>query len=496
MDTNILTTLLIEFKSRIEPATGIILPYAKNTLFILITIDLALVYIMALIKEEEAGYKPLLVNILKYGAFVYLVLSYHSIATVIMESFAMIGLKAGGNLLSVADLSNPSKVAFHGLTLTKEVWENVTIKELYNPFSAIMILISVIAINIAFFVIGLQIFVTTIEFGIVAALGLILVPFGVWKPTSFIFDKIKDGIINFGIKYMVLSFVVSISIALMNKWAPLAHEAKFEETLIMAFGASALAYLCYHAPAVASGLSSGGSGNLGGMAMVGGIVGAAGSVKRGAETTAGAVKDGAKGVYNAAKSGVDTARIVKAMIKPPTIDIDASGYSDSPDTTENTSGSGKETTTDGAGRQLSGVSSSTESVTSQAQPQTFPRQEPINAAKTVNSGQQAVITSQNSGFNNQPEYTDTGEVVSATAPRTLSTQAPASPPQISGVDLSAGSTEAQPQRSSNTPSGSTQLQQPQQAQQSISRGENQAVAKTVKDTLGSNFKRGIDGSYE
>lgn len=486
MDTNILTTLLIEFKSRIEPATGLILPYAKNTLFILMTIDLALIYIMALIKEEEAGYKPLLVNALKYGAFAYLVLSYHSIATMIMESFAMIGLKAGGNLLSFADLSNPSKIAFHGLQLTKQVWENVTISELYNPFAAIMILISVIAINVAFFVIGLQIFVTTIEFGIVAALGLILVPFGVWKPTSFIFDKIKDGIINFGIKYMVLSFVVSISIALMNKWVPLAHEAKFEETLIMAFGASALAYLCYHAPAVASGLSSGGSGNLGGMAMVGGIVGAAGSVKRGTETTAGAAKYGAKGVYNAAKSGVDTARIVKAMIKPPAIDIDM------PTVTEISNSDGHINSAEEV-RPLSGVNSSTEPASKTSQ--TFSQQGGgAGTLITANPKQGVASTMQTASFTSQPNYvdTDTPSTPSQSAQTNISamsTPAAVPPRQLSGVDLSDAGVRPEISQSSSPVAA-------QQAQQQINRGENQSVVKEAQKSVKNSFKRGVDGSYE
>lgn len=289
---DILTNLMSVFQSKLAPASNIILPYAKNTLYLLTVIDLCVAYVMALIKEEEAGYKLFLVNALKYGAFIYLVTSYNSIINMIIQSFQLIGLKAAGNIISISEFTNPSIITTKGLELTADFLANVGAGQtVMNPITAIIVLIAAIAIIVAFMVMGIQLFVVTVEFYIVAALGLILVPFGVFKHTSFLFDKIKDGIINFGIKYMVLGFVMSVSMDIIKKWSALSGDATIQQATYMAFGACALAYLCYHAPSVASGMASGGGGTLGGMAMMGGIAGAMGTAKR----SIGNAHDGVRG---------------------------------------------------------------------------------------------------------------------------------------------------------------------------------------------------------
>lgn len=490
MDTNILTTLLIEFKNKIEPATGMVLPYAKNTLWILAVIDLVVVYIMALIKDEETGYKPLLVNIIKYGAFAYLVLSYNSIATMIMESFAFIGLKAGGNLLSYADLSNPSKIAFLGLTLTKQVWQNVTISDLYNPFASIMILISIIAINIAFFVVGLQIFITTIEFGIISALGLILVPFGVFRPTAFIFDKIREGIINFGIKYMILSFVVSISISLMSKWTPLVAQAKFEDSLVMAFGACALAYLCYHAPNIAGSMSSSSGGSLVGAAMVGAIAGTAGSIKRGGENTVETAKQGAKAAKKMVQGSAGLAKSAYDALTPrsPSFDDTTSSKSEAP-----------QATSDSNSRGLSGVQLQPSPAQAAQATQQQGLSTPMDgrgSGGTAARQAAAIDRSVSGSLNNQSNYTDTAESAAPAQatppplPQSFGGQNTSSQQQrqLSGVDLS-GSGSGNDQQQPRTFSPQQQQQQPQQ----INRHDNKTAVEATKQTVKNNYERGVDG---
>lgn len=274
---DILTSMLLDFQTRVKPAASLILPYAKNTLYILITIDLALVYIISLIKEEDTGYKTLLISLMKYGTFIFLVMSYSTIVNQIIKTFQMIGLKAAGDTLNVSDFTNPSKISELGIDLTKNLWSNAGSHEgwIMNPVSAVMLTISGLAIIIAFYIIALQVFIITLEFAIIAALGLILIPFGVFTHTEFIFGKIKEAIINFGIKYMVLAFVVSITISMVQGWTNLDAAVTWQQAMYMAFGAMALAYLCYHAPTVASGMSSGGGGSLAGPAMAGAIAGSA-----------------------------------------------------------------------------------------------------------------------------------------------------------------------------------------------------------------------------
>ena len=276
-DQNILTSLLIDFKGKIGPASANIFPYAQKILKILVTIDLTLAYIMSLIKDEDAGVKLLLQNVIKYGAFVYILSSYTTIVNSIIATFQFVGLTAAGGGISASDFTNPSLMCTKGLELTADLITNVGAGQtILNPFTALLVLLAAIAIIFAFFVIGLEIFIVNVEFSIVAALGLILIPFGVWDKTSFIFDKIKEGIINFGIKYMMLAFVVSVSSSIVSGWTAVAANSTWQQAMYMAFGACTLAYLCHHAPSVASSMSSGsgGGGMGGGLGMAGAMAGA------------------------------------------------------------------------------------------------------------------------------------------------------------------------------------------------------------------------------
>jgi type IV secretion system protein TrbL len=291
-DQNILTSMLGDFKVKIAPASGIIMPYAKNTLNILFTIELTMAYIMSLLKEEDAGLKVLYITLFKYGTFVFLLLNYQTIVNQIILSFQLIGLKAAGGNISSSDFTNPSLICEKGLTLTANLFTNVGAGEsVLNVFTALMVLLAAIAIIFAFFIIGVEIFIVNVEFSIVAALGLILVPFGMLTHTSFMFDKIKEGIINFGIKYMVLAFVASISMSIVTQWTQLSAGATFQQALYMAFGSCTLAYLCHHAPSVASSMASGSGGGgmgsgIGMLSMMSGAVAGGGAAVVGAQSKA------------------------------------------------------------------------------------------------------------------------------------------------------------------------------------------------------------------
>lgn len=276
-DHNVLTSLLNDFKSTISPATGNLTSSANTTLRILVGIDLTLGLILNLLDDEDAAYKLILRNTFKYGVFVYLILSYNTIVNQIISSFQSIGLIAAGNTLSASDITNPSLLCQMGLDLTANLFVAAGAGQMMlNPITALLLLITALAIIVAFFIIGLEVFIVNIEFSVVAALGLILIPFGAWDKTAFIFDKIKEGIINFGIKYMVMAFIVSTTAKIVNQWSPLANNCTWQQAIYMAFGACALAYVCHHMPSVASSMASGsGGGGLGsGVGMAGTVAGA------------------------------------------------------------------------------------------------------------------------------------------------------------------------------------------------------------------------------
>jgi type IV secretory pathway TrbL component len=260
---NVLTELTTAFKTSAENAVLILTPYAIGTAFIVMTIAY-IVFILGEFTDDESNQevkhsgdilnylKISMPELIKYAGFLFLVFNYKDIINAIIASFFKIGGLAGGTPIAANVFSSPSLIANLGIDLMYPIWTNyvnenigkivadlaifitgavtggatsIVIKGLqgalgvYKPNSilqmALMIIITLFVIG-CFFIMAINILVIQIEFAIVASLSLILVPFGVWERTSFIFETAKNNIITLGIKYMVLTTILSISMAIIK----------------------------------------------------------------------------------------------------------------------------------------------------------------------------------------------------------------------------------------------------------------------------------------
>lgn len=257
-DQNILTALTIEFKGIAEKAVVSLTPTAIALLFSLMAIAYLVYFLILLMMEDYrspdalAYVKLSIKELFKYGGFAFMVFSYQMIMNALVASFFKIGGVVGGGGITEKVFSSPSLISKVGLDLMLPIWENYVtsnigkiaadvfifiagvatggatsfiVKGLQYTLGAIkpnsliimcfMVLITFIVIG-CFFVMAANIFVIQIEFAIVAAVSLILIPFGVWNKTEFIWHDAKKNIISMGIKYMVLTTILSISIGLMK----------------------------------------------------------------------------------------------------------------------------------------------------------------------------------------------------------------------------------------------------------------------------------------
>ena len=160
-------------------------------------------------------------------------------------------------------------------------------------------------IMLCFFIIGIQIFITYLEFYIVAALALILIPFGVNKHTAFLGEKAIGAVLSFGIKLMVLAFIASIAIPLVKQWS-LPVDPSNKQIFCLLLGSLAITFLAWHAPGLAAGLLSGSpsltGGSAAGFALAGGAA-AVGLGLAGSVAARGAMEAGAKATRAAANAG-------------------------------------------------------------------------------------------------------------------------------------------------------------------------------------------------
>ena len=285
-DVGILTSIFNEFMKAFSFGLSAISGDAVWLLGVLIVIDLILAIVLNLSDGDHM--KTLIKKTLKYGVFIGIVMHWQKIAQIVFDSFQSVGLKAGGGGLSISLLSDPSALAEQGIFASAPIFGHLsqlnTLNVLGNLFNVIFTGLIGLLIVFCFFIIGIQIFVTYLEFYIVGALALILIPFGVYKQTAFLGEKAIGAVISFGIKLMVLSFIASIAIPLVKTWA-LPPNPSLKDALCLFLGSCALTFLSWQAPSVASSLLSGspslGAGSAAGFALAGGAatvgVGMAGS---------------------------------------------------------------------------------------------------------------------------------------------------------------------------------------------------------------------------
>ena len=298
-DVGILTTLLNGFSDAFTGGVGFISGDAKWLLGTLMIIDLLLAVLLNLSDGDHM--KTLISKILRYGLFIWI--------NTVLNSFEMIGLKAGGGAVSTALLSDPSQIAAYGIYVTKPIFEFI---DHFSPAAVMMNLHKImiagftgLAIMLCFFIIGIQIFITYLEFYVVATLALILIPFGVNKHTAFLGEKAIGAVLSFGIKLMVLAFIASIAIPLVKTWS-LPVDPSNKQIFCLLLGSLAITFLAWHAPGVAAGLLSGSpsltGGSAAGFTLAGGAA-AVGLGLAGSVAARGAMEAGAKATRAAASAG-------------------------------------------------------------------------------------------------------------------------------------------------------------------------------------------------
>ncbi len=265
-DSNVFSMILKAFVDSCSSGISNLKPSALSLLGLLAIIDFLLI---VLLHFGETDYIKLLIKkTLTYGFFFLIVDRFSQIVNGLIYGFIWIGLVAGGKdpqgfTASFREI-NPTAIVKVGLNISGAIFNPILDALEVAPGAGLIYmlkaLISLIII-LSFITIAIQIFVTIIEFYVVTALTIILIPFGANKHTAFIGEKAMGLTISFGVKLMVLTF---ISI-LIQKIAPsfdLQAGVLFDQngfnTAIYAMGASlALAVLAWQAPNLAAGLMAG-----------------------------------------------------------------------------------------------------------------------------------------------------------------------------------------------------------------------------------------------
>jgi type IV secretion system protein TrbL len=308
-DTGVIDNFLQVFTTYIDSGFGLLggeIAFLSTTL---IAIDITLAGLFWAWGADEDVLQRLIKKTLYIGIFAFIIGNFSTLANIIFQSFAGLGLKATGDSMSIADFLRPGFIAATGLDAGQPL---VTAAgELVGPISfftnfvqIVVLLIAWVLVVIAFFILAIQIFVTLIEFKLVTLAGFVLLPFAFLGQTTFMAEKVLGHIVSTGIKVLVLAVITGIGTTLFGQFTAAAGpEPTLQQAMSIALAALALLGLSIFGPSVANGIVSGGpalgagaaagTALAGGAVIGGGLAGAKLAAGAAASTAAGAARGGA-----------------------------------------------------------------------------------------------------------------------------------------------------------------------------------------------------------
>ena len=201
-------------------------------------------------------------RVMKISFFMFFILNFDQINYAILQSFQFAGITASGGTMETVPLT-PSQIMDKGFEACESTLTYMMDHKLSVLGPGLVMYSTYIFVTLsAFFFMAFQVLITKIEFNVFATLAVILIPFGVLKQTQFLFQRTLSAVISYGVKLMVMTFILGLFIALFDKsggipgWTP-ESGANFGEMLQYALSYAAMAFLMWQLPNLAAGFMNG-----------------------------------------------------------------------------------------------------------------------------------------------------------------------------------------------------------------------------------------------
>lgn len=265
----------------------------------LIAIDITLAGLLWAWGDSEDIFAKFIRKVLYIGAFAFILNNFADLSSIILRSFAGLGLTATGTGLTAGELLRPGALAATGIDAARPLLDRMNdlsgFPDVFTNLVTILVLfLSWLIVILSFFILAIQLFVTLIEFKLTTLAGFVLVPFALWNKTAFLAEKVLGNVVSAGIKVLVLAVIVGIGTQIFGEFtAPPVGEFNINHALAIALASLAMLFLGMFGPAIATGLVSGapqlGAGAGASAMLVGGglAVGSAAAVIRGAQAAFG-----------------------------------------------------------------------------------------------------------------------------------------------------------------------------------------------------------------
>jgi type IV secretion system protein TrbL len=293
--TGVIDRFLETFSRYIDSGFGLLGNEVGFLATTLAAIDITLAALFWAWGTDEDVIARLVKKTLFVGVFAYLIGNWNSLARIVFESFAGLGLKASGSGMSSADFLRPGRIAQVGIDAGRPILNSISglmgyVSFFENFIQIAVLLFAWVIVLLAFFILAIQLFVTLIEFKLTTLAGFVLIPFGLFGKTAFAAERVLGNVISSGVKVMVLAVIVGIGSTLFSQFIVSSGGAQLgiEDAMALVLAALALLGLGIFGPGIANAIISGGP-QLGAGAAAGTGLAAGGVVVAGAGLAAGSV---------------------------------------------------------------------------------------------------------------------------------------------------------------------------------------------------------------
>ncbi len=310
--TGVIDRFLGVFTQYIDSGFGLVQGDVHWLAATLIVIDITLAGLFWAMAPEEDVLARLIKKTLYIGAFAFIIGNFNHLAQVIFNSFAGLGLEAGGGALSQAQLLEPGRLAQIGIEAGKPILTAISGLMSFTSFFANFVQIAILLIAwliviISFFIMAIQLFVSLIEFKLTTLAGFVLVPFGLFGRTAFLAEKVLGNVVSSGVKILVLAVIIGIGTMIFGQFtAGFNNPPTIDDALTLILASLSLLGLSIFGPGIANGLIAGGP-QLGAGAAVGTGLAAAGLGAVGVAATASGLGAAGGAIAGTARAGASVA---------------------------------------------------------------------------------------------------------------------------------------------------------------------------------------------
>jgi type IV secretion system protein TrbL len=303
---NVIDNFLATFIRYIDSGFGLLngeVAYLTTTLIVL---DITMAGLFWALDSHGDIVARLIKKVLYIGAFAFILNNFSSLANIIFNSFAGLGLNVTNNGLTAADLLKPGKLAGIGFQaawpLLQQAGTLIGFTTFFdNIITVLVLMLAWIIVVLAFFILAVQLFITILEFKLTTLAGFVLVPFALWNKTAFLAERVLGNVVSSGIKVMVLAVIVGIGASFFTDFTTALNgqTPNLSQAMSLVLAAITLFGIGIFGPGIASGLVSGAP-QLG----AGAAIGTVGGLAAGAMLAGGAAVGGARLIGGAGMGAV------------------------------------------------------------------------------------------------------------------------------------------------------------------------------------------------